>query len=232
MVNFTPEQSGEYKFEVKVKDKYSQKEYDCHTIMHFKVKEYVEAEIEYILVPSKGYFLVGDDVEFEAITQNTKETLIKYVTKINGQIVEETDFIESKKIVFTPQCAGKYTIELFAKNRKCKDGFDSKREIKVYVNEAPPVTDTKVLCDKNIFKINEEVTFNASSQGGKEVCYEYYLMRDDNWDLMQRYSRKKYYSFIPFAEGKYRVLLLAKSYYRKCAYEDYYSFEFMVEGNK
>lgn len=231
-VNFTPEEYGEYKFEVRVKDKYSKKEYDSHTVMQFKVKEYLEAEIEYILVPLKGYFLVGDAIEIEAISQNTKETLIKYVTKINDQIVEETDFIESKKIVFTPQCSGKYVIELFAKNRKCKDEFDTKRDVKIYVNEAPPITDTKIICDKNTFKANEEVTFNASSNGGKEVCYEYYLMRDGNWNLMQKYSRKKYYSFIPFKQGRYRVLLLSRSYYKKCAYEDYDTLEFVVEDEE
>lgn len=228
-VNFTPEESGEYQFEIRVKDKYSEKEYDSHTFMHFKVKEYIEAEIEHILVPSKGYFLVGDEIEIEAITENTTETLIKYVTQINDQVAEETEYISNKKIVFTPKCAGKYIIELYAKNIKCKNGFDSKREVKLYINEAPPVTNTTIICDKNKFLVNEEVTFTTSSEGGRETCYEFYIMKDGNWTLVQRYSRKKYYSFIPFSQGNYRVLVLSKSYYKKCSYEDYDSLEFVVE---
>jgi hypothetical protein len=228
-VNFIPEEAGEYQFEIRVKDKYSEKEYDSHTFIHFKVRKYIEAQIEHILVPSKGYFLVGDEIEIEAVTQNTKETLIKYVTKINDQVVEETEYIQNKKIIFTPKCAGKYVIELYGKNIKCKDGFDTKREVKLYVNEAPPVTNTNIICDKNKFLVNEEVTFTVSSEGGRETCYEFYLMKDGNCTLVQRYSRKKYYSFIPFSKGKYRVLVLSKSYHKKCSYEDYDNFEFLVE---
>ncbi|WP_072987643.1 triple tyrosine motif-containing protein [Clostridium cavendishii] len=228
-VNFTPESEGQYKFEIRVKDKYSQKEYDAHSIIHFNVKAYIPGEIEYILVPSNGYFLVGDIIEIEAITQNTSEVLMKYVTKINDQIVEETEFIQNKKMILTPKCAGKYIVEIFAKNKKCKEGFDSKREVKVYVNEAPPITETKIICDKKTFKVNEEINFSGICQGGKEVCYEYYLMQGDNWNLVQRYSRKDYYAFRPFRAGTYRMLLLTKSYYKKSAYEDYDNFEFIVE---
>ena len=46
---------------------------------------------------------------------------------------------------------------------------------------------------------------------------------------MQRYSRKNYYVFRPYLAGEYRVLVLAKSHYKKRAYEDYDNFEFFVE---
>ena len=64
---------------------------------------------------------------------------------------------------------------------------------------------------------------------GSRVCYEYYIMVNGNWSLVQKYSRKSYYSFRPYVPGKYKVLVLTKSYYKKCAYEDYDTFEFKVE---
>lgn len=228
-IDFIPRERGDYQLEVKVKDKYSDKEYDAHTVIQFKVKEYIEGKIEHVLVPSKGYFLVGDKVEVEAITLNTKETLIKYITKINDQIVEETDYIYNKKINILPKCSGKYIIEMYAKNIKCLDGFDTKREIKFYVHEALPVTNTKISTSKMTYKINEEINFTATSEGGSKVCYEYYIMINGNWRLMQKYSRKNYYLFRPFTPGNYRVLVLTKSHYKKCAYEDYDNFEFIVE---
>lgn len=100
-IEFIPREEGEYKLEIKIKDKYSEKEYDTHTNSYFRVKEYLEANIEHILLPSNGYFLVGDKVDIEIITENTKDTLIKYITKINEQIVEETDYEVSKNKYYT-----------------------------------------------------------------------------------------------------------------------------------
>lgn len=81
-------------------------------------------------------------------------------------------------------------------------------------------------------KINEEISFEVSSNGGKEVCYEFYLMENEEWKKVQPYSRKNYYSFIPFVPGKYRILAFAKSYYKKVNYEDYDEFDFEVKADK
>lgn len=230
-VNFTPEKSGEYQLEVRVKDKYSNKEFDAHSFLHFDVREYMEGKIEHILVDSKEYYLVGDEINIESITENTKETLIKYVIKVDEMLIEETDYVTDKMISLKPKRAGKYKIEMYVKNIKCKGEFDSKREVKLIVSEAPPVTNTKIYCDNPRSKIDEEINFTISSDGGKAVCYEFYLMNKGNWKLVQPYSRKNYYSFRPFDLGKFKLLVLSKSYYKKCSYEDYDNFEFDVETN-
>ncbi|HII4441427.1 TPA: triple tyrosine motif-containing protein [Clostridium perfringens] len=228
-VEFIPNEKGNYQLDVRVKDKYSTKEYDVHTVLNFKVREYAEGKIDHILVPAKEYFLVGDDIDIEVIVQNTRQVKIKYVTKVNGQVVEETDYVKNKRFKVTPKCPGKYTIDIFARNIKCKEGFDSRREVRFYVSEALPITDTKISASDKVFKINEEINFSTKCEGGSRVCYEYYIMINGNWSLVQKYSRKSYYSFRPYVPGKYKVLVLTKSYYKKCAYEDYDTFEFKVE---
>ena len=228
-VEFIPSEKGNYQLDVRVKDKYSTKEYDVHTVLNFKVKEYAEGKIDHILVPAKEYFLVGDDIDIEVIVQNTRQVKVKYVTKVNGQVVEETDYVKNKRFKVTPKCPGKYTIDIFARNIKCKEGFDSRREVRFYVSEALPITDTKISTSDKVFKINEEINFSTKCEGGSRVCYEYYIMVNGNWSLVQKYSRKSYYSFRPYVPGKYKVLVLTKSYYKKCAYEDYDTFEFKVE---
>ncbi|MGG7178817.1 triple tyrosine motif-containing protein [Clostridium paraputrificum] len=227
-VNFTPEEKGEYEIEVRVKDKYSSKEYDSNTFIYLKVKEYLPGKIDYILLPHKNNYLVGDLIELEAIAENTRSILMRYVTKINGHLVEDTGFIQNKKIKIKPKCSGKYTFEVYAKNIKCEDEFDSKKEISLYVSEATPVTNVKISLDKDLVKVNEEVTFKATSDGGKEVCYEFYIMEKGNWIKAQSYSRKDYYTFIPFLKGEYRVMVLSKSFYRKVNYEDYDEVTFEV----
>lgn len=228
-VNFTPEDSGEYEVEVRVIDKYSSREYDAHEYIFFKVKDYQEAEIDYLLLSEKEFYLVGDTIETELITQNTKNVLLRYVTKINGHEVEDTGFINSKHVKIKPKCPGKYTFEIYAKNILCKDEYDVKKEVSFYVNEATPVTNTKIKSDVLEVIAGKEATFEVSSEGGKEVCYEFYMMEKGNWIRVQPYSRKNYYTFLPYRSGDYRMLVLSKSYYKKVNYEDYTDLEFTVK---
>ncbi|MCR4944163.1 MAG: triple tyrosine motif-containing protein [Clostridium sp.] len=226
--NFTPEEKGNYTVEIRVKNKYSEKEYDSNSYIYVKAKEYIPAKIDYILSTQKDVQVVGDSVELEIVSENTKSVLVRYVTSINGHVVEDTDFIDSKKLVVTPKCAGKYKFEIFAKNVKCEEEFDCKKEVSFYVQEAVPVTDTKVICEKDDIQINDEVTFRVESNGGKDVCYEFYVMEKGNWMKVQEYSKKNYYTFIPFVKGDYRVLVFAKSFYKKVKYEDYGEISFVV----
>ncbi|MFR5170368.1 MAG: triple tyrosine motif-containing protein [Clostridium paraputrificum] len=225
-INFIPDEKGEYEVEIRVKDKYSNKEYDSHTFIYVRAKEYLPGEIDYIILPNNSSYLVGDLIDIEAVVQNTRSVLIRYVTKINGYLVEDTGFIQNKKIQLKPKCSGKYTFEVYSKNIKCEEEFDSKKEVSIYVSEATPVTNTKILCDREEIVCNEEVTFKVTSVGGKDVCYEFYIMEKGNWIKTQSYSKKDYYTFIPFLRGEYRVMVLAKSFYKKVNYEDYGEFSF------
>lgn len=231
-INFIPKQVGEYEVEIMVKDKYSDKPYDVRTFVYLKAMEYLPGEIDYIILPYKETYLIGDTIEFECIIQNTQSVLVKYETKINGHSVEQTDFSKNKKLRFIPKIAGKYTIEVYAKNIKCEGEYDSKKQISLYVSEASPVIETKIITNKLEYNVNEEVTFELISRGGKDVCYEFYLMENNDWRKVQAYSKKHFYSFIPFTEGKYKILALAKSYYKKVSYEDYDEVTFYVKGQK
>jgi len=220
-VDFMPEESGKYKLEVRVKDKYSKREFDCHAVVYIEALECIPAKIEYVLLPPREYYMVGDTISLEVISENTRNTLVNYVLKINGHSVEETNFVEHKNYELKPKCSGTYSIELRAKNRFSTNEYDSKKEIKIEVHEALPITDTKILCDKTKFKVNEAITFVTQNQGGKEVVYEFYLMERGDWNLVQKFSRKNDYSFIPFSKGIYRMLVLSKNFYKSISYEDY-----------
>lgn len=227
-MNYIPKKKGKYEIEIRVKDKYSLEEYDVQSNLFLRVKDYLPATIDYILLPCRDVFLVDDTIDVEAIVQNTKNVLVNFVTKINGHEVEETGFVQNKKIEVKPKCSGKYTFEVYAKNVKCESEFDTKKEINIYVHEAIPVTGTKIVVDKNEIKLNKEVNFWAESVGGKDVCYEFYLMEKGNWVKAQSYSKKRYYTFIPFSKGTYRIMVLAKSFYKRVNYEDYFEIEFTV----
>lgn len=226
--DFIPEENGEYDIEVRVKDKYSEKDYDSNTFIKLKVSSYKKAEIDYALLSNKEKVIVGDIVELEIITQNTKEVRLRYKTKINGREIEDTGYINNKKIQFKPKCSGKYTVEIYAKNIKCEEEYDTKKEVNFYVFDSTSVINTKLMYNKDKLKFNEEITFTVSSDGGRDVCYEFYIMENENWVRLQKYSRKNFYTFIPFSKGKYKVMVLAKSYYKKVSYEDYDKIEIEI----
>ena len=165
--------------------------------------------------------MVGDTIALEVISENTKDTLVNYVLKINGHLVEQTNFVEHKNYELKPKCSGTYLIELRAKNKSSTEAYDCMKEIKIQVHETLPITDTKILCDKTNFKANEAITFETQNHGGKDVVYEFYLMEKGEWTLVQRFSKKNDYTFMPFTKGIYRVLVLSKNFYKSISYEDY-----------
>ncbi|HEY5561796.1 MAG TPA: triple tyrosine motif-containing protein [Clostridiaceae bacterium] len=228
-VDFSPTKPGSYEIEILVKDKYSNREYDSHILTYVDALDYFPAVIDYILMPTSGKFMVGDKIFTEVVLRNTSSNLIKYILKIDGHKVEETGFDASSKYIFTPRYPGKYTIEIYAKNGNSMDEFDSRREVSFLIEDALPITDTKISSDKTTFKCNEGANFTVTNRGGKVVRYEFYLMEKDEWNLVQKYSRKNYYSFVAFSKGLSRLLVLCKSESKKCAYEDYDIMTFMVE---
>lgn len=228
-IRFTPEKAGKYQLEIRVRDKFSTRELDSHAVVYIEAGEYFPAAIDYVLYPLKEYFLCGDNIPVQVITKNTKDTLVKYVLRINGHKAEESDYTFNKKYMFTPKCSGEYILQIWAKNSKSNELFDSKKDIRIIVNEALPVTDTKIKCNKNKICDNEPVIFSVENSGGKDNIYEFYLMEKNEWIKVQSYSKKNYYSFIPFSKSKYKILALCKSNYKKCAYEDYDIFQFFVE---
>ncbi len=78
---------------------------------------------------------------------------------------------------------------------------DSKKEVKFYVREALPITNTKIKTSRTDIKCNETVTFSVDSEGGNAVLYQFYIMNKGEWKLVQDYSRKKYYTFMPLMKG-------------------------------
>jgi len=165
--------------------------------------------------------MVGDTIALEVVSENTKNTLVNYVLKINGHLVEQTNFVEHKNYELKPMCSGTYLIELRAKNKSSNEPYDCMKEIRIQVHETLPITDTYILCDKTNFRANEAITFVTQNLGGRDVVYEFYLMENEEWSLVQRFSKKNDYTFMPFTKGFYRVLVLSKNFYKSISYEDY-----------
>ena len=220
-VDFTPEESGDFKLDVRVKDKYSKNEFDVCKSLYIKVLECIPAKIDYVLMDKNKYYMACNTIPVEVIVGNTRDTLINYILKIDGKVVEQTGFIENKNYELKPKCSENYVIEILAKNKLSTSAYDSIKEVKIQVHTTLPVTGTKILCVNKDLKVNKTITFKSQSMDGKDVVYEFYLMKKGNWSLVQKFGKKDDYSFIPLAKGIYRMLVLSKSFYKSISYEDY-----------
>lgn len=231
-MSFTPESSGNYKLQIRVRDIGSSKEFDCETFECFNVQEFVPGTLDYILMDAKEYYRIKDKIVLDVIAENTSNTYVKYALTINDRIVEETSYGISKRYCFIPKVSGKYIVDIYSKNKLSQKEYDCKKQVKILVHDTLPVTDIKIKASVPIIYVNNGVDFFVESSGGRDVVYEFYLMERGEWKRVQSYSKKNFYSFIPFAEGIHKILVLAKSFHKKIAYEDYKLHEFNVEKAK
>jgi hypothetical protein len=228
--DFSPEEVGRYEVEIRVKDRRSKREYDVHSLIYIDCMEFFPAKIDYLLTENKNHYLIGDEVFLDVIAENTKSTLVQYKVKINGHDVEETEFSKEKRFKITPKCAGRYVIEVFARNISSTKYYDSKKEFHFKVLEALPITQCTIVTDNKEYKCNEAINFTVNCQGGKDIVYEFYLMEKGEWKVIQNYSKKSYYTFIPFSKGFYKILALCKSSFSSLSYEDYSVIEIEVNN--
>ena len=227
-VDFTPELTGDFQLEIRIKDKYSQAEFDSLQVVPIEVSDYIPADIEYLLMPVKEYHIVSDPVALEAIVNNTDQVRVKYILKINGHVIEETDFVDSKKYMFVPKCSGQYSVSVLAKNINSSSPYDCSKEVRITVHEYYPITDAVLRCDMKAINAGSSVTFSAVCKGGRDVVYEFWIMENGQWELVQSYSKKNYYMMIPFNKGSYRILALMKSASSRLPYENYGMYAFDI----
>lgn len=220
-MEFIPDRVGKYEIEVRVKHSKSTRSYDVHSLIYVDCKEYIPAKIEYILTEKKNEYILGEEIEIEVVTENTEETLVRYKVEINNREVETTEFSKNKKFRLIPRCGGLYTLKVYCKNKFSTAEYDCKRDMSFSVLTGAPITNCRIDIDREKIKCNEDINFYVNCDGGKDNLFEFYLMEQGEWKLIQRYSKKNYYTFMPFYKGRYKILALCKSNYSKNAYDDY-----------
>lgn len=226
---YSPEKAGRYSVEIMVKNKFSDNEYDAHDFCYFDAYLFVPCKIDKIISYCNETPTPGDKIVFETIVFNSKEAVIKYDIRINGYLVEESEYTSNKKFSITPKCGGVYNIDVYSKNKNSNERFESKKSVYLKVRDVSPVYNVEVQCDVEEKRVNCPITFNASCEGGRSVNYQFYIDESGEWKLVQEYCRKSYYTFIPFKRGQYRLMVLCRSANEVKAYEDYRIIEFEVK---
>lgn len=227
-IEFKPSESGIYNIEILVKDKFSEKEWDDSYQLILKVADYIKGKIDYVLLPKKENYVVGEDIKINIIAQDTKNVLVRYSLEANGHIINETDYETNMEYIFNPKYSGKYMLHIFLKNKMSRFQYDDVKHVNMDIVEAPPITNTRIEIVENSMKVNKCIIFDGKCDGGRNVLFEYYLMEGNSWKKVQSYDRKSRYGFMPFRKGKFKLMLLTKSEYKNAPFEDYNIQEFTV----
>lgn len=226
-IYFTPNENGNYVIETRVKDNRSE---ECvEGIAEFRVLDYRPASIEYVLKSASSGYIVGKNICFETITDRNNETLCKYKVFIDGNFVEEVEYDYNKQFVFVPRCAGKYSFHFLVKNEMSTAEYDGLKVVQLFVQEEVNIENIRIVCDKETIVEGDPVTFFAECDGEASPLYEFYMMTKGEWRKVQGYSRKNYYTFIPFKADVYRFLMLCKNPKSDNEYDAFSQCEFKVE---
>ncbi|WBW98582.1 triple tyrosine motif-containing protein [Oceanirhabdus sp. W0125-5] len=219
-IDFIPREAGEFKLEIHIKGKKSKKELDSKELFILNVKEFIPGKIEYVLYDAREYY-VHDKIKFEIVGNIAKEIVYKYNVYLNGVHVEQCDYSEHKAYDFKLLNSGRYRFEFFCKNIKSNEEQDYIKNINVNVIGSRPITESYIKCDRDNINIFDEITFQGECNIKENIIYEFYLYENDGWRVLQKYSAKDFFTFIPKKAGEYRILMLVKHINNNESYEHY-----------
>lgn len=196
-----------------------------------KKSEHHEKLIKYILVGPRKNYCIGSQIVFTLLSESKITTVSKYKLYIDNKLVEELPYNHNKTFVIYPTCSGEYRVEFYSKYENSDTEYMDKKVQTLYVREADPIESIGISCDRTVIRCREDVTFMTTVRGGRNVVYEFYIFKDGNWCLEQEYSKKSYYTLMPFKEGTSKLLVLAKNYASEADYDEFIICKFNVEKN-
>lgn len=229
-IYFTPNDNGIYTVEVRIRS--GDNIENIEGISEFKVLDYRPATMSYVLKSAQNGYSVGKSIYFETISSYNKNTLCRYKVFIDGNFVEEIEYSFNKKFAFIPRCGGRYEFHFLVKDEMSSAEYDDIRIMELFIQEEVNIENIRLVCDKEIIRQGEPITFFAECDGEAAPLYEFHMMVKGEWKMVQNYSRKNYYTFIPFRYDVYRFLMMCKNPKSNNEYDDFCQCEFKVEKSK
>lgn len=215
-------EQGEYKLSVMMKGRHSSKKFDSREVFIINVQDFIPGKIDYVLYDLKDYYM-GDEVEFEILSENSNQTEFSYNLIKDSMIIEEGEYHKNNKLKFMFLENGRYQFEMFCRNVESNQKYDHMKRIVIDVLRNKAITWSRADVQKKKVNLGEEVLVNGFCSKKSGVEYEFYIHNNKGWKLYQKYSAKNFFTFMPKREGEYRILMLVKHLGEEKAYEHYSS---------
>lgn len=228
-VNFMPDEKGSYTIEIHARDKYSRKSYDAMSSVDLKVFEYIPAKIDYLLNFNEDNNLINKPVKINVITEDGKDTYIRYKILVDGHFFDESQYELINTISFTPKIIGEYKIIVFAKNARSKEEYDSKKIATFKVENALPVRNATIECLNSTMMVGEKISFYVKAEDNNDALYQFYLYENENWRLVQEFSSNNSFSYIPSVKGSCKLIAICKNSFRVVNYDCVATCDYEIE---
>ncbi|MCL2321472.1 MAG: hypothetical protein FWC47_05110 [Oscillospiraceae bacterium] len=218
-VNFMPDEKGSYTIEIHAKDKYSKKPYDAMNSVDVKVFEYIPAKIDYLINFNEDNNLINKPVKINIITEDGRDTFVKYKILLDGHFLDETQYETINTITFTPKITGEYKLIVFCKNVRSKEEYDSKKIATIKVENALPVKNATIECLSSSMTVGEKLSFYVKSEDNYDTLYQFYLYENEAWKLIQDFSTNNNFSYVPASKGACKLIAICKNSLRIVNYD-------------
>ncbi len=162
--------------------------------------------------PNKGVY-VGSDITLSALAVNNSGAAVSYkfsASNASGNTELISDFSSANSVVWTPQAAGKYTINFDFKDT---DNNINSRTLEITVEDDSalenPVIKSVTPVNNSLVKANSPVTVSVKAGGAKigtELKFYKYVVKDPSGaQNIAYYTLNDTYNFTPEKLGTYTV---------------------------
>ena len=200
-VKFTPSLIGIYKIQVKAKN-------STGTVFIKELALKVNAAFTNDSTISKTTIAKGQSVVLKgAASYGVTPYQYAYVVQApNGKWTVLKGYSTAASYTWTPASAGKYTVQI-----KAKDGHDEVKVNSFTLNVVSGLTSTSTVSASSVKK-GQSVTFNASAVGGTAPYQYAYVVQapSGKWTVLKGYSTDASHKWAPASVGKYTLQIKVK----------------------
>jgi hypothetical protein len=153
---------------------------------------------------------IGSPITLKATSIGSQESEYRFYVRENSTTTMLQEFSSADSIIWTPNKSGTYTFIVQAKDKSYKGNipYEARTEMTVVVNGGK-VTSVTVTMDKAA-EIGEVVTLTATSEGGLDPDYRFFVMKDGNLTTLQEYGNGNTATWTPTEPGVYKIIVHAK----------------------
>ncbi|WP_394186930.1 SpoIID/LytB domain-containing protein [Metabacillus halosaccharovorans] len=225
-VNWTPQQAGEYKLVVHVKDQTSKKEYDSYTSTFYTINK-VPVDITDVKVGYESPQAVNVPITLEAQASGGVTKLYKFNVYDGKEWKDLTGYVTNPRYTWTPSKPGNYKFSVHVKDSRSKASYDDYYAFLYDVVSGPVVTEVKYPATVQL--VNQPIEIQTLIKGGTKTLYRYWVLEDGEWRIVQDYSTKDVVTWIPKQPGSYKFSVHVKNEGSIKDYDSYKGFSIEVQ---
>ncbi|WP_394186929.1 triple tyrosine motif-containing protein [Metabacillus halosaccharovorans] len=225
-VNWTPQQAGEYKLVVHVKDQTSKKEYDSYTSTFYTINK-VPVDITDVKVGYESPQAVNVPITLEAQASGGVTKLYKFNVYDGKEWKDLTGYVTNPRYTWTPSKPGNYKFSVHVKDSRSKASYDDYYAF--FYDVVEPVKISNVTYPSVIESIGSPIDITAGSVGGTLPLYKFWIEENGEWKVLQDYSSDSTISWTPNKKGTFKFSVHLKNQYSSKQYDDYKGFSIIVK---